>query len=321
MFKKTADSVPIMSQNSITSKNRSIWNYILRKRYLYLMLIPAIIYFIIFNYAPMYGILIAFKDFSFKKGIWGSDWIGLENFRYMFQLDNFYTVFKNSILLSLLRILFTFPIPILLALLLNDIKSSKYQKVMQTLFYLPHFVSWVVIGGILINFLSPVSGIINILIQSMGGEPIFFLAENKYFKPIVILTSIWKDSGWGTIIYLAAITGISSDLYEAAKIDGANKLKCLRYITLPSIKSTVVIMLILRLGSIMNNGFEQIFILQNAKNLGVSEVFETYTYRLGLLGGRYSFATTVGLFTSVIGIVFLLASNKIANKMGEEGIW
>lgn len=321
MFKKAADSVPIMSQNSITSKNRSIWNYILRKRYLYLMLIPAIIYFIIFNYAPMYGILIAFKDFSFKKGIWGSDWIGLENFRYMFQLDNFYTVFKNSILLSLLRILFTFPIPILLALLLNDIKSSKYQKVMQTLFYLPHFVSWVVIGGILINFLSPVSGIINILIQSMGGEPIFFLAENKYFKPIVILTSIWKDSGWGTIIYLAAITGISSDLYEAAKIDGANKLKCLRYITLPSIKSTVVIMLILRLGSIMNNGFEQIFILQNSKNLGVSEVFETYTYRLGLLGGRYSFATTVGLFTSVIGIVFLLVSNKIANKMGEEGIW
>lgn len=321
MFKKATDSVPIRSQTSVASKNRSIWNYILRKRYLYLMLIPAIIYFLVFNYAPMYGILIAFKDFSFKKGIWGSEWIGLENFRYMFQLDNFYTVFKNSILLSLLRILFTFPIPIFLALLLNDIKSSKYQKVMQTLFYLPHFVSWVVIGGILINFLSPVSGIINILIQSLGGEPIFFLAENKYFKPIVILTSIWKDSGWGTIIYLAAITGISSDLYEAAKIDGANKLKCLKYITLPSIKSTVVIMLILRLGSIMNNGFEQIFILQNSKNLGVSEVFETYTYRLGLLGGRYSFATTVGLFTSVIGIIFLLASNKIANKMGEEGIW
>ncbi|WFR58027.1 ABC transporter permease subunit [Anaerocolumna sp. AGMB13025] len=321
MFKKAIDSVPIRSQTSVASKNRSIWNYILRKRYLYLMLIPAIIYFLVFNYAPMYGILIAFKDFSFKKGIWGSEWIGLENFRYMFQLDNFYTVFKNSILLSLLRILFTFPIPIFLALLLNDIKSSKYQKVMQTLFYLPHFVSWVVIGGILINFLSPVSGIINILIQSLGGEPIFFLAENKYFKPIVILTSIWKDSGWGTIIYLAAITGISSDLYEAAKIDGANKLKCLKYITLPSIKSTVVIMLILRLGSIMNNGFEQIFILQNSKNLGVSEVFETYTYRLGLLGGRYSFATTVGLFTSVIGIIFLLASNKIANKMGEEGIW
>ena len=321
MSKKPAGSVEEMSQNFITPKNRNLWSYIKRKRYLYLMLIPAIFYFLIFNYAPMYGILIAFKDFSFKKGIWGSDWIGLENFRYMFQLDNFYTVFKNSILLSFLRILFTFPIPVLLALLLNDIKSAKYQKAMQTLFYLPHFVSWVVIGGILINFLSPVNGVINVIIQSLGGEPIFFLAEDKYFKPIVILTSIWKDSGWGTIIYLAAITGISNDLYEAAKIDGANKLKCLKYITLPCIKSTVVIMLILRLGSIMNNGFEQIFILQNSKNLGVSEVFETYTYRLGLLGGRYSFATTVGLFTSVIGIIFLLASNKIANKMGEEGIW
>lgn len=298
-----------------------MWNYIIRKRYLYLMLIPALLYFLVFNYAPMYGVLIAFKDFSFKKGIWGSDWIGFENFIYMFQLDNFYSVFVNSILLSFLRIVFTFPIPILLALLLNDIKSSKYRKTMQTLFYLPHFVSWVVIGGILVNFLSPVNGVVNTVIKSLGGEAIFFLAEDKYFKPIVILTSIWKDSGWGTIIYLAAITGISGDLYEAARIDGANKLQCLRYITLPSIKSTVVIMLILRLGSIMNNGFEQIFILQNDKNLRVSEVFETYTYRLGLLGGRYSFATTVGLFTSVIGIIFLLASNKIANKMGEEGIW
>ncbi len=321
MSKKSADSFEVMSQNLIIPKNRNLWSYMKRKRYLYLMLIPALLYFLIFNYAPMYGILIAFKDFSFKKGIWGSDWIGLDNFRYMFQLDNFYSVFRNSILLSFLRILFTFPIPILMALLLNDIKSIRYQKVIQTLFYLPHFISWVVIGGILINFLSPINGVINIMIQSLGGEPIFFLAEDKYFKPIVILTSIWKDSGWGTIIYLAAITGISSDLYEAARIDGANKLKCLKYITLPSIKSTVVLMLILRLGSIMNNGFEQIFILQNSKNLGVSEVFETYTYRLGLLGGRYSFATTVGLFTSIIGIIFLLVSNKIANKMGEEGIW
>ncbi len=304
----------------ITGK-QTVFSYIKKKRYLYLMLIPAVIYFILFNYAPMYGILIAFKDFNFKKGIWGSEWIGLENFRYMFQLDNFYTVFRNSIVLSFLRIIFTFPIPILLALFLNDIKSSRYRKTMQTLFYLPHFVSWVVIGGILINFLSPVNGVVNAVIESLGGEPIFFLAEDKYFKPIVVLTSIWKDSGWGTIIYLAAITGISAELYEAAKIDGANRIQCLKYITLPSIKSTVVIMLILRLGSIMNNGFEQIFILQNSKNLGVSEVFETYTYRLGLLGGRYSFATTVGLFTSVIGIVFLLASNRIANKLGEEGIW
>ncbi|MFV0342668.1 MAG: ABC transporter permease [Anaerocolumna sp.] len=295
--------------------------YLIRKKYLYLMLLPGLLYFLVFNYAPMYGILIAFKDFNFKKGILGSDWIGFENFRYMFQLENFYNVFKNSILLSISRIVVTFPIPIILALLLNDIKNAKFQKTLQTFFYLPHFVSWVVIGSILVNFLSPTNGVINNIISSMGGEPIFFLAEEPYFIPIVLLTSIWKDSGWGTIIYLAAITGIPSEMYEAAKIDGANKLKCLRYITFPSIKSTIVTMLILRLGSIMNNGFEQIFILQNTMNLSVSEVFETYTYRLGLMDGRYSFATTVGLFTSVIGVIFLLISNKIAKKLGEDGIW
>lgn len=296
-------------------------NYLMKKKYLYLMLLPGILYFLIFNYAPMYGVLIAFKNFNFKRGIMGSEWIGLENFKYMFQLDNFYNVFKNSMVLSLCRIAFTFPIPILLALFLNDIRNTKFQKTLQTLFYLPHFVSWVVIGSILVNFLSPTNGVINNVIQSLGGEPVFFLAEKKYFVPIVILTSLWKDSGWSTIIYLAAITGISGELYEAAKIDGANKLQQLRYITFPCIKSTVVTMLILRLGSIMNNGFEQIFILQNSMNLSVSEVFETYTYRLGMLDGRYSFATTVGLFTSVIGVIFLLASNYIAKKLGEDGIW
>ena len=285
------------------------------------MLIPAVLYFLIFNYAPMYGVLIAFKDFNFKQGILGSDWIGFDNFKYMFQLDNFYSVFRNSMVLSICRIVFTFPIPIILALFLNDIKNAKFQKTLQTLFYLPHFVSWVVIGSILVNFLSPTNGVINNVIQSLGGEPIFFLAEKKYFVPIVILTSIWKDSGWSTIIYLAAITGISGEMYEAARIDGANKLQQLRYITFPCIKSTIVTMLILRLGSIMNNGFEQIFILQNSMNLSVSEVFETYTYRLGMLDGRYSFATTVGLFTSVIGVIFLLASNQIAKKLGEDGIW
>lgn len=296
-------------------------NYLKKKKYLYLMLIPAVLYFLIFNYAPMYGVLIAFKDFNFKQGILGSDWIGFDNFKYMFQLDNFYSVFRNSMVLSICRIVFTFPIPIILALFLNDIKNAKFQKTLQTLFYLPHFVSWVVIGSILVNFLSPTNGVINNVIQSLGGEPIFFLAEKKYFVPIVILTSIWKDSGWSTIIYLAAITGISGEMYEAARIDGANKLQQLRYITFPCIKSTIVTMLILRLGSIMNNGFEQIFILQNSMNLSVSEVFETYTYRLGMLDGRYSFATTVGLFTSVIGVIFLLASNQIAKKLGEDGIW
>ncbi len=295
--------------------------YLKRKKYLYLMLLPGLVYFLIFNYVPMYGVLMAFKDFNFKAGILGSKWIGLENFRYMFGLSDFYEVFLNSIYLSFLRLVFTFPIPIILALLLNDINCAAYKRTMQTLFYLPHFVSWVVVGGILINFLSPSTGVVNKLLESLGIAPIFFLTSEKYFRPVIVLSSIWKESGWGTIIYLAAITGIPAELYEASTIDGASKLQNLWYITLPSIKSTVVTMLILQTGKLMSNGFEQIFILQNPQNLSVSEVFETYTYRIGMLGGRYSFATSVGLFTSSISAVFLLVSNKLANLLGEEGVW
>lgn len=303
------------------SGKKSFLAYVKRKKFLYLMLLPGIIFFVIFHYIPMYGILMAFEDFNFKAGIFGSPWIGLENFKYMFGLSDFYEVFWNSIYLSFLRIVFTFPVPILLALFLNDVACAPYQKTLQTLFYLPHFVSWVVIGGILINFLSPTTGVVNKVMESLGMDPVFFLADERYFRPIIVLSSVWKESGWGTIIYLAAITGISAELYEASTMDGASKLQNLWYITLPSIKPTIVVMLILQMGKIMSNGFEQIFILQNPQNLAVSEVFETYTYRIGMLGGRYSFATTVGLFTSVISAAFLLASNKIANLLGEEGVW
>lgn len=308
--------------NAAPAKSLPKWLlYLSRKKYLYIMLIPCIIYFIIFNYVPMYGVLIAFKDFNFKLGILGSPWIGFENFEYMFGLSDFYRVLRNSIVLSALRLVFTFPFPIILALLMNDIAIPKYQKTVQTIIYLPHFISWVVIGGILVNFLSPTNGVVNNVIKSMGGDAIFFLGDPKYFRTLTVLTSIWKDSGWGTIIYLAAITSIPAELYEASTMDGANKLQNLWYVTLPSIKSTIVIMFILQMGRIMSNGFEQVYILQNTRNLSVSDVFETYTYRVGMVGGRYSFATTVGLFTSVVSIIFLLASNKLANALGEEGIW
>jgi putative aldouronate transport system permease protein len=269
----------------------------------------------------MYGVIIAFKDFNFSKGIIGSNWIGLENFKYMFALGDFYQVFWNSICLSLLRLVFGFPFPIILALLLNEIKAEKYKSFTQTVIYLPHFISWVVIGGIIVNFLSPTWGVVNSVLKSLGHEPIFFMAENKYFRPIIVLSSLWKESGWGTIIYLAAIVGINPELYEAAMVDGASKLKQIWHITLPCIRGTIVILLVLNLGRIMSNGFEQIFVMQNPKNLAVSEVFETYAYRIGILGGRFSFGTTVGLFTSLIGLIFILASNKIANSLGEDGIW
>jgi len=220
---------------SLKSKLLNILSYIKKKKYLYLLLIPGVAYFIIFNYIPMYGIIIAFKDFNFAKGIIKSDWVGLEHFRYMFGLSDFYQVFWNSFFLGILRLVFGFPFPIILALLINEIRHRTYQRITQTVIYLPHFISWVVIGGILINFLSPSWGLVNIFLKQIGAEPIFFLAEEKYFRPIVILSSIWKESGWGSIIYLAAMSGINPELYEAAEIDGANKFRKLIHITLPGI--------------------------------------------------------------------------------------
>jgi putative aldouronate transport system permease protein len=291
-------------------------------KYLYLLLLPAVIYYIVFKYVPMYGIIIAFKDFSFSRGILGSAWIGFENFRYLFGLNDFYRVFFNSIYLSFLRLLWGFPIPIILALMLNEMRSLRYKKILQTVVYLPHFISWIVIGGIMISFLSPSWGVVNYIIRAFGGEPIFFMAKGgQYFRGIIVVSDIWKGAGWGTIIYLAAITGISPELYEAAIVDGANKFQRLWYITLPCIRTTIVLCLILRMGGIMSNGFEQIFVLQNSQNLGVSEVFETWVYRLGLLGGRFSFATTVGFFTSIVAMIFLISANLLAKKLGEEGIF
>ncbi|OAS17039.1 ABC transporter permease [Paenibacillus oryzisoli] len=310
-----------MASETARRKTQLALRYINKKKYLYILLIPAVVYFLIFNYVPMYGIIIAFKDFNFSKGIVGSPWIGFENFRYMFGLSDFYTVFWNSLYLSFLRLVFGFPFPILLALLLNEMRNRTYQRITQTIIYLPHFISWVVIGGILVNFLSPSWGVVNIFLKQFGFEPVFFLADTNYFRPLVILSSMWKESGWESILYLAAMVGINTELYEAASIDGANRFQRILYVTLPGIKSTIIILLILRLGHIMGNGFEQIFVLQNPLNLSVSEVFETYVYRVGLIGGRFSFGTTVGLFTSVIGLIFLLASNGIAKWMKEDGIW
>jgi putative aldouronate transport system permease protein len=311
-----------VKEMGLVSENmKNALRYLNKKKYLYILLIPCVVYFFVFNYIPMYGIIIAFKDFNFAKGIINSPWIGFENFKYMFGLSDFYKVFWNSFYLGILRLLFGFPLPIILALLLNEMRNRSYQRITQSLIYLPHFISWVVIGGILVNFLSPTWGIVNIFLKQIGVEPVFFLADNNYFRPLVILSSIWKESGWGSIIYLAAIAGINSEIYEAASIDGVNRMQKIWYITIPGIKSTIVVLLILRLGQIMGNGFEQIFVLQNPMNMDVSEVFETYAYRVGILGGRFSFGTTVGLFTSVIGLIFLLASNKVAKLLKEDGIW
>lgn len=253
--------------------------YLWRNRYLYLLLIPGILYFLVFNYAPVYGLTIAFKDFKFSEGIFGSPWNGLENFKYLFGLADFYRVLANSLILSLLKLVFYFPIPIILALMINEIRFQKFKRVTQTLIYLPYFISWVVIGGILVNLLSPSCGIVNDVIKTMGGEPVFFLGSDKYFRAIAVVSHIWKQAGWDTIIYLAAITAVNPDLYEAAKIDGAGNFQRIWHVTIPCIKPTIVILLLISIGNILNNGFEQIYVLQNGSNLAVSEVFETYTYK------------------------------------------
>jgi len=269
----------------------------------------------------MYGLILAFKDFKFSKGIIGSAWVGLENFKYLFGLDRFYEVLKNSLYLSLLRLFIYFPIPVILALTLNEIPFILYKRVTQTFIYLPYFISWAVIGGILINILSPSWGVVNTVIKSLGGDPVFFMGDARYFRGVVVISNIWKNAGWDTILYLAAIVSIDPELYQAATIDGASRLQRIWHITLPGIRTTIIILLLLNIGNIMNNGFEQIFMLQNGSNINVSEVFETYTYRLGLVNGRFSFATTVGLFGSLVGFTLLMIANAIAKLMGEKGIF
>ena len=300
---------------------RSSFYYFWSNRYLYLLLTPCVIYFIIFNYVPMYGLILAFKDFRFSRGIFGSAWVGLENFKYLFQLERFYQVLGNSLLLSTLRLIFYFPIPIILTLAINEVPFIRYKRMTQTMVYLPYFISWVVLGGILVNLLSPSWGVVNTFIKSLGGEPVFFMGSSRYFRGIAVVSTIWKNAGWDTIIYLAAVTTIDPELYQAALIDGASRLQRIWRITLPGIKTTIIILLLLTIGNLMNNGFEQIYILQNGSNMVVSEVFETYTYRLGIVNGRFSFAITVGLFSSVVGFTLLMISNAIAKLAGEGGIF
>ena len=296
---------------------KRIWT----NRYLYLLLAPCVVYFLVFSYAPMFGLITAFQEFKYSKGIFGSPWVGLDQFRYLFGLKDFYRVLGNSITLSLLRLLMCFPVPIALSLMLNEIPFPRYKRVTQTLIYLPYFISWVVIGGILVNLLSPSWGIVNLLIKTFGGEPVFFLGKAQYFRGIALVSHVWKQAGWDTIIYLAAITAINLDLYEAATIDGATRLKRIWHVTLPGIRSTIVILLLLNVGGLMNNGFEQMRILQNGSNLQVSDVFETYTYRIGLVNGRLSFASAVGFFNSTVGFALLTCANYIARLCGEEGIF
>lgn len=288
---------------------------------LYLIMLPGVLYFIIYKYVPMWGAVIAFQDYSVFRGIWGSEWVGLAHFREMFMNEDFYNIFRNTLLISVYKLLWGFPGPIILAIMLNEVRNMMYKRSIQTLVYLPHFLSWIIMGGILINVLSPSTGIVNSVLGSLGIEPIFFLASTDWFRTVIVASDIWKEVGWGAIVYLAAIAGIDPQLYEAAIMDGANKWKQIIHITLPAMMGVIVTLFLLRLGHVLDVGFEQIFVLYNSLVYEVGDVIETYVYRVGIQQAKFSFTTAVGLFKAVIGLVLVILANKGAKKLGQEGIW
>lgn len=292
-----------------------------RDRWLYIFLIIPMTFYIIFRYVPMYGAIIAFQNFRLGDGISGSEWVGLANFQRLFRTPDFFMIVRNTLLLNVYALVFGFPVPIILAILLNEIRISAFKRTIQSIIYLPHFISWVVLAGIFTQMLSPSTGIVNMILRSFGIEPIFFLASNFWWPIMFVISGIWQSAGWGSIIYLAAVSAIDPELYEAARIDGANKFRQIWHITLPGIKATIAIMLILRMGTLMDVGFEHIWNLQNPAVHDVSDVISTYVFRVGIQGAQFSFTTAIGLFQSVISLILVVAANKIIRSMGENSLW
>ena len=316
-----------MIQNKAAAPERSFTKKKTGARYLanyydlYLFLLPALAYFFIFHYWPMYGAIIAFKDFIPVKGILGSPWVGFAHFQRFFQSYFFSLLIKNTLLLSLFSLVFVFPAPVLFALMLNQVGAKRFKKTVQTASYIPHFISTVVFVGMIFIYLSPTIGFVNRLIRALGGESINFMGSAPWFRPVYILTDVWKHTGYGAIIYLAALSGISPELHEAAIVDGATKLQRIRHIDIPGIMPTVVILLILRIGQIMNLGFQKAYLMQTALNMDTSEIIPTYVYKQGLLGAQFSFASAVGLFNSIINLLLIVAVNQFAKRVSEHSLW
>ena len=289
---------------------------------LYLFLLPGLVYIIIFNYVPMYGIQIAFRDYRYTKGIWGSAWVGLKWFKTFFNAPRFWQILKNTLSISLYSLIVGFPLPIILALILNNVKNLKLKKFAQTITYMPHFISTVVLVGMMSIFFSPNSGIVNSLLSYVGGSGnVYFMGNASYFPHLYVWSDVWQGMGWGSIIYMAALSGVDQELHEAAMIDGANRLKRVWYIDLPAITPTMVIMLILRCGSVMSVGYEKVYLMQNSLNLSTSEVIATYTYKLGLIQQEFGYSSAIGLFNNVINFIILVLVNKLADRISGSSLW
>lgn len=306
----------VLKHEKCGSDSRSIF----RSPSLLLMILPGLLLLIVFRYITLYNIVIAFKDYSIFKGVAASPWVGLKHFQELFSMPKFYSVLGNTFAISALKIVFGFPAPILLALLINQVRNIGYKRVVQNIYYLPHFMSWVVIAGLCFDVFSK-GGIVNQIGSAFGFPSVSYLMDPLYIRPVLVITDIWKDVGWGSIIYLAALTAIDPELYNAAKIDGAGRLAQLFYITLPGLSDIIIVMFILRLSGVLNVGMEQILMLDNARVTDVIEVLDTYVWRMGVSKGKYDFTTAMGLFTSVINFIFVLSANYIVKAKRGEGIW
>ncbi|MEC0173372.1 sugar ABC transporter permease [Paenibacillus favisporus] len=307
-------SKPAVYRTSIAARLR-------RDKWLYLLMLPGLLYFLVFKYVPMWGVLLAFQNYQPFTGFWKSEWVGFEHFRLFFENPEFFMLLRNTLLLSFYNLIFFFPAPIILALLLNEVRLAFFKRTIQTMIYVPHFISMVIVASLTYVFLTTEGGTVNELLFQYTGNKIQFLSDPSWFRPMIILQTIWKECGWGTIIFLAALAAVDVEQYEAATIDGANRWRQIWHVTLPAIRSTIVILLILRMGSVLDNGFEQIYLMLNPLNRTVGEVFDTYVYAMGITQGAFSYSTAVGLFKSIVGVTLVLGTNWLAKKFGESGLY
>jgi putative aldouronate transport system permease protein len=288
---------------------------------LYVLMLPALVYIVLFAYKPMYGILIAFKDFSMKKGILASPWVGFKNFERLFSSYWFPIILKNTLTISLLSLVIGFPIPIILALLLNEVRSNKFRSMVQTFSYAPHFISMVVMCGMVAMFLSPTTGVVNKLLNALGMESVFFMQEAGLFKWVYVLSGVWQGAGWSSVIYYAALSGVDKSLLEAADMDGATRLQKIWHVNLPVILPTILVMLILQCGSLLSVGYEKAYLLQTSSNLTGSEIISTYVYKVGLVQSDFSFSTAAGLFNTVVNCIILISANQLSKKVAKTGLF
>lgn len=298
----------------------SRWRRVKQAKFIYLLFLPTCLYFAVFTYAPFYGITIAFKDFQVFSGIGNSPWVGFEHFHTLFNSAKFPELLRNTILISLYRIVFGFPAPIIFALLLNEVRAIWFKRSVQTITYFPHFLSWVVFGGIVFNFIGP-SGIVNAIMELLGKDPVQLATSSETFRALLVASGIMKEFGWGAIIYLAALAGIDPQLYEAAKMDGAGKLRQIWHVTLPGIRPIIALLFCLSLAGILDAGFEQVYIFLNPAVMGTGDIIDTYVYRVGILSANYEIATAMGLFKGVVGMIFIITANTVIRRMGERSLW